>query len=117
MRLFAIITALLALAVTPAAAQEISSNNDRVLWCASAFYWLAATAEDAGDTEEAKLYDRWSKRLLDVGSAALTAIGFVPSRIETLIAAYDEVVLEELKLPEAAKYDAARCPEMLGDWR
>ena len=39
--------AILALA-SPARAQPIAPETDKLLWCASAFYWLAGSAEDFG---------------------------------------------------------------------
>ena len=69
-------TILLVLAfAAPVAAQDISADTDKTLWCASAFYWLAGSAEDSGEAEEAEMYDRWSKRLLDVAGAALRSTG------------------------------------------
>ena len=107
--------ALIALAA-PARAQPITPETDKLLWCASAFYWLAGSAEDSGDAEEAEMYDRWSKRLLEIGSAALTASGFLPGKIEVLIASYDEAALAQLGAPDAP-HDIVTCPDLLGDWR
>jgi hypothetical protein len=104
------------LAATPTAAQPVSPETDKLLWCASAFYWLAGSAADSGDDEESKMYDRWSTRLMEVGSAALMAEGFKPDKIEELIAGYDEAALVQLA-DNTAPYDVATCPELLGDWR
>jgi len=112
----ALALALTLICAAPAAAQPITADTDRTLWCASAFYWLAGSAEDSGETDEAEAYDRWSKRLLDIGGAALAASGFKPERIEELIAMYDEAALAQLGT-EAAPYDVVTCPELLGDWR
>ena len=104
------------LVAPPALAQPVSPETDKLLWCASALYWLAGSAEDAGDTAEASLYDRWSKRLLDVAGAALTASGFKPEKIEELVTLYDEAALAQIGLPDAP-YDVVTCPELLGDWK
>jgi hypothetical protein len=103
-----------AFAATPALAQEtpVPPEVDRVLWCASAFYWLAGSAEDSGDQTEAEMYDRWSQSLLDRAGVSLTARAFPPSRIEELVAEYDERVLAELGSAEPP-YDVATCPTLL----
>jgi hypothetical protein len=106
---------------TPAAAApeittSVAPQTDKHLWCASAFYWLAGSAEDSGDAEEAEMYDRWSKRLLEMSSATLTAEGVKPEAIETMIANYDEKALVDLS-GEAPPYDVATCPQLLGDFR
>jgi hypothetical protein len=106
----------LLLAAPPAFAQLVSPQNDRLLWCASAFYWLAASAEDSGEEEEAELYDRWSKRLLDIAGVSLTQSGVNAEKIEELVAAYDAAALEQLGTAESP-HDIIACPELLGDWR
>ena len=100
----------------PVVAQQLNPSDDKLLWCASAFYWLAGTAEDSGDTEEAALYDRWSQRLLEIAGASLIEAGVLPERIEALIAEYDQAALEQLGLPDAP-HDVATCPDLLGPWR
>jgi len=109
------ITLLAILAGGPALAQEteVPPEVDRVLWCASAFYWLAGSAEDSGDAIEAEMYDRWSQQLLDTAGTSLTARAVPPERIETLITAYDERVLAEIGT-QSAPHDIARCPELIG---
>ena len=97
-------------------AQPVPPHVDKTLWCASAFYWLAGNAADAGDTAESELYDRWSNRLMELGSAALIVEGFEPDRIEELISSYDEAALVQIA-DNTAPYDVATCPAMLGDWR
>ena len=101
---------------TPTLAQTVSPETDRILWCASAFYWLAGSAGDSGDDEESKMYDRWATRLMEVGSAALFAEGFKPDTIEQMIASYDEKALVELA-DNTPSYDVMTCPDLLGDWR
>lgn len=115
----AFVTALFMVAAfaAPALAQPaLAPEADKTLWCASAFYWLAGSAEDSGEPEEAEMYDRWSKRLLDIAGAALARSGYVPEKIEEIILGYDEQVLGELGTPEAA-HDITTCPDLLGDWR
>jgi hypothetical protein len=97
-------------------AQPVPPHVDKTLWCASAFYWLAGNAADAGDMAESELYDRWSNRLMELGSAALIVEGFEPDRIEELISSYDEAALVQIA-DNTAPYDVATCPAMLGDWR
>ncbi len=106
-------------AAAPAAVPEISNSvapADKHLWCASAFYWLAASAEYSGDADEAEMYDRWSKRLLDVAGVTLTTQGLKPEEIETLVASYDEKTLVDLA-GDAPPYDIASCPQLLGEFR
>jgi hypothetical protein len=100
----------------PALAQPVPEHVDRILWCASAFYWLAGSAADAGETADSEMYDRWSNRLMELGSAALVAEGFGPERIEELISGYDEAALVQIA-DNKAPYDVTTCPELLGDWR
>lgn len=113
-------TPALAQETTPAPAAQIAlttaAETDKILWCASAFYWLAGSAEDSGDAEEAEMYDRWSKRLLEMGSASLTSEGVAADVIETTISAYDEKTLVDLSGTNPP-YDVATCPQLLGDYR
>lgn len=104
--------AALALLVMPAVAQTVSPDQDKLLWCASAFYWLAGSAEDSGDAEEADMYDRWSKKLLDIAGPTLVSAGFQPDSIEALVARYDERALAELN-SDNPPYDIVTCPTLL----
>lgn len=106
------IAAAMLLSADAASADEIAPETDRMLWCASAFYWLAGSADDAGDAEEAELYDGWSTALVDEVSAALVASGATPERVEEIIAGYDDVVLDELGTGKA-RYDVLGCPELV----
>jgi hypothetical protein len=100
------------LLATPVVAQDVSPENDKRLWCASAFYWLAGSAEDSGDATEAEMYDRWSQKLLEMASVSLTKAGYVPDKIEKLIQTYDENTLAQLGT-DTAPYDVATCPKLL----
>jgi hypothetical protein len=117
----AVMIAAPAMAQTPAVAPapEVSTSltpADKHLWCASAFYWLAGSAEDSGDAEEAEMYDRWSKRLLDMAGSTLTSEGLKPEEIEALVASYDEKVLVDLA-GTAPPHDIITCPQLLGEFR
>lgn len=108
---------LILLTLAPAVrAQALAPETDKLLWCASAFYWLAASADDSGDTEEAEMYDRWHARLLEVAGAALTSAGYEAATIDELVASYDDAALAQLGTPEAP-HDVTTCPDLLGDWR
>lgn len=107
---------LLGLTLTAAAAgaEEIAPETDRMLWCASAFYWLAGSADDAGDAAEAELYDGWSLTLMEKAMAALEAAGSTPDEIEATLAAYIDAALEELDTDEA-RHDVFACPDLVED--
>lgn len=105
-----------ATAAAPQTTTAVAPDTDKHLWCASAFYWLAGSAEDSGDSEEAEMYDRWSKRLLEIASTTLTAEGVAADTIETMVANYDEKALVDLA-GDAPPYDVATCPSLLGDFR
>jgi len=100
----------------PVAAEEpaITPETDKVMWCASAFFWLASSADDAGDASEAELYDGWATELIERGTALLDADGFDLARIQEIIGEYDQLVLEELA-GEQARYDVAACPELVAE--
>jgi hypothetical protein len=107
----------LALALTlPATAGDpaITPRADKVMWCASAFFWLAGSAADAGDEEEAELYDGWATELTESGTTLLNAAGFDLARIQEIIGEYDQLVLEELA-SESVRYDVAVCPELVAE--
>ena len=100
------------LAPAAAAASEISDAADRVLWCASAFFWLAGSAADSGETEESGLYDGWADQLTRNGAALLHADGVASARIEAIIAEYDQAVLDELAAA-TARHDVTTCPDLV----
>jgi hypothetical protein len=110
----ALVPALILAIATPAAAQVITPDIDRTLWCASAFYWLAGSAEDSGETEEAEIYDGWSKRLLELAGPALVASGFKQDKIEDIVAQYDQTVLAQIGTKDAT-YDVVACPELVSE--
>lgn len=112
MRRFAMLAIVAAFCATPAPAADVPPEIDRALWCASALYWLASSAEDAGDTAEAEAYDDWSHQLLDLAGEALFATGLSPEDIDLLIAAYDERALVELGT-DTAPYDVITCPSLV----
>ena len=108
---------LLALAlVGPAAAEDpaITPQTDAVMWCASAFFWLAGNADDAGAAAEAELYDGWATELTERGTALLNAGGFDLARIQEIISEYDTLVLDELASGKT-RYDVAVCPELVAE--
>jgi len=105
-----------AAAPAPEVTTSLAPDTDKHLWCASAFYWLAASAEDSGDSKEAEMYDRWSKRLADVAGAQLTTQGLSPEEVEKITANYDEKVLVDLA-GDKPQFDIATCPALLGEYR
>lgn len=111
----AIAAGLCVLAFASAAIAEepaIGPEADKALWCASAFFWLAGSADDAGDAEEAELYDGWAEKLTGNATARLVAAGFEAARIEEMIGQYDQLVLDELA-SEKPRHDVATCPELV----
>jgi hypothetical protein len=104
--------ALALMAPGPVLAQQISAEADKLMWCASAFYWLAGSAGDAGEAIEAELYDGWATELTQDGTTLLTAAGFDVARIQELIGRYDSLVLDELA-SEKPRYDVAKCQELV----
>lgn len=100
----------------PAAAQgpAVTPEADRVMWCASAFYWLSGSADDAGEPAEAELYDGWATELTERGTTLLSASGFDLARIQEIIGEYDQLVLDELS-GERPHHDVALCPELVAE--
>jgi hypothetical protein len=111
--LLAVVTLVSAPAAGLAQESPVPPEVDKVLWCASAFYWLAGSAEDSGDAAEAEMYDRWSQQLLDTAAQSLTARATPPDTIEALITSYDERVLGELSTDATPAYDVANCATLL----
>jgi len=100
--------------LSPAAAGDpaITPEADKAMWCASAFFWLAGSADDAGDVAEAELYDGWAQKLTLSATALLDGAGFEAVRIEEMTGEYDQLVLDELA-SEKPRYDVATCPELV----
>ena len=100
--------------LAPAGAEEpaITPEADKLMWCASAFFWLAGSADDAGDVAEAELYDGWAEKLTQSAAALLGAAGFEAARIEEVTGEYDQLVLDELA-SEKPRHDVATCPELV----
>lgn len=95
-----------------ATAAELPPEADRVLWCGSAFYWLAVDASDAGEEAESDLYLTWADTLLARATDLLAAAGFDPDAIDASVEASDTAVVAELDTP-TARYDVTTCPELL----
>ena len=104
--------ALVAIGVSAADAQSITLEADKVLWCGSAFYWLAVDASDAGEDAEADEYSAWSEQLMAKSVALLRLDQLSDAQIEHIAAAYDKAVLAELGT-DKARHDVATCPELL----
>ena len=96
----------------PAAAQQLTEEEDLVLWCGSAFFWLGTNASDSGDNKEADLYQRWSDKLMARGLALLKADKLTPDQIAHVVDAYDNSVVAELGTPKA-RHDVTKCPELV----
>ena len=95
-----------------AAAPTVSAEADRVMWCASAFYWLAGSADDAGDAAEAELYDGWAGALTDRAAAMMGGMGLDTAQVDEIVAAYDQQVLDEITAGRP-RHDVAACQDLL----
>ncbi len=104
--------AFVAIGAAGASAQSITLEADKVLWCGSAFYWLAVDASDAGEDTEADQYGAWSEQLMAKGVALLREDQLSDAQIEHISAAYDRAVLAELGT-DKARHDVATCPELV----
>ena len=104
--------ALCAIGVSGAGAQSITLEADKVLWCGSAFYWLAVDASDGGEDAEADQYGAWAEQLLAKAVALLRLDQLSDAQIEHISAAYDKAVLAELGT-EKARHDVTTCPELV----
>lgn len=98
----------------PAAAQQLTEEEDLILWCGSAFFWLGANASDAGDSKEADLYQAWSDTLMARGVALLKADQLNADQIAHVVDTYDNSVVAELGTPKA-RHDVTKCPDLLQD--
>lgn len=104
--------ALIAIGASGAAAQSITLEADKTLWCGSAFYWLAVDASDAGEDAEADQYGKWSEELMAKAVALLRLDALTDAQIEHISAAYDKAVLAELGT-DKARHDVTTCPELV----
>ena len=100
-------------AAVPAAAVDVPPLADQLLWCSSAFYWLSASASDAGDSVEADQYNSWSDLLAAQGHDLLVAAGLDEAAISTRMDDFDSSVAAELGT-DKARFDVRRCPELVG---
>lgn len=95
----------------PAGAVEVPPATERLLWCASAFNWLARDADDAADAAAAEILDAWSLLFTDRATAALREHGLGSAAIHAAIAAFDREVLDEMQA-RTMRYDVEDCPEL-----
>ena len=112
MRRLLAVLAFVAIGTSGAGAQSITLEADKVLWCGSAFYWLAVDASDAGEDAEADRYGAWSEQLMARAVVLLRLDQLSDAQIEHVSAAYDKAVLAELGTTKA-RHDVATCPELL----
>jgi hypothetical protein len=103
--------ALLPWGLAPALAEDVDPATDRLLWCSSAFYWLAGNAYDSGASAEGRQYEEWSGDLMEKGIAALRAAGKSDDEIETVVEGYDARVLDQIGLADAP-YEVTACPDL-----
>jgi hypothetical protein len=104
--------ALFAIGASGAGAQSITLEADKVLWCGSAFYWLAVDASDGGEDAEADQYGAWSEQLMAKAVALLRLDQLSDAQITHIATAYDKAVLAELGT-DKARHDVATCPELV----
>lgn len=96
-----------------AAAPDLPPEADRLLWCGSAFYWLAADASDSGNETEADQYQGWSDQLLDRAATLLAAAGLDATGTDDLIETYADQALEQLASPQAPYDVTTTCPTLV----
>jgi hypothetical protein len=99
------------LMTAPTVAEELSPVTDRLLWCSSAMYWLAADAYDAAEDVEAEQYETWSDDLAGRAILLLEADGKDDAAILAIREQYDGTVLGEMGQP-GARYDVTTCPDL-----
>jgi hypothetical protein len=95
------------------AAGNVPPETERLLWCGSAFYWLAADASDAGDNTEADQYQAWSDELLDRAATLLAAAGVDAADTDDMIETYADRALEQMGQPGAPYDVAGYCPTLV----
>lgn len=98
----------------PVGAEEVGPQGKRLLWCASAFNWLARDADDVGDAVGAEILDAWTDLFTERAMDALRETGLEATEIEAAVAASDLEVLEEMQA-KAMRYDVEDCPELEGE--
>ena len=109
--LFALL--LVSTALPAAAAPDLPPEAERLLWCGSAFYWLAADASDSGNEAEADQYQGWSDQLLDRAATLLAAAGLDAPGTDDLIEAYADKALDQLASPHAPYDVTTVCPTLV----
>lgn len=100
------------LLVAPAQAADPMPLADQLLWCSSAFYWLSASAGDAGDNVQADQFSAWSDTLSAQGHDLLVASGLSEDQIQARMDDFDSSVASELGTP-SARFDVKRCPDLV----
>ena len=110
MRCLLLVLLLVSVVAPVRAADEVPPEAERLLWCGSAFYWLAADAADAGNATESDDYQQWSDQLLDRAATLLAASGLDADGTGALIESYAERVLEEIDSPQAPHDVTTDCP-------
>ena len=102
----------LALLTGPSRAEGLSAATDRLLWCGSAFYWLAADAYDSGNDAEGDQYGAWSEDLASRADMMLQSEGKDEAAITAIRDEYDARVVDEMGTSKA-KYDVTMCPDLV----
>jgi hypothetical protein len=95
----------------PAGAVNLPPAAEQVLWCASAFNWLARDADDVGDAVGAEILDAWTDLFTERAMAELRAAGLGDAAVEEAIAVSDLAVLGEMQ-EKTMRYDVESCPEL-----
>ncbi|RUT30178.1 hypothetical protein EMQ25_12735 [Arsenicitalea aurantiaca] len=94
------------------APSERSAALDHLLWCSSLYFFLASDAMDAGDEEDAALYEQWGAHLLDRASAGLEAEAPTAPDLADALLDMDNRVLEEFSADQMS-YRPETCETLL----
>ena len=113
MRRLLLVLSLVAATLPVQAAADLPPEADRLLWCGSAFYWLAVDASDAGNDGEADEYQQWSDQLMDRAATLLAAVGLDVDGTNDQIELYTSRALEEMATPQAPYDVAVVCPGLV----